>query len=73
MMDDNWVKSGASDDDASASTIPAFIEVGPDSFKPIHECTVDELTAAADSLMLQAKQAMDDARALYELAERPHS
>lgn len=30
-----------------ADDLPAFIEVGPGSFKPLWECTYDELAAYA--------------------------
>jgi hypothetical protein len=50
-----------------ATTLPAFIEFEPDNFKPIEECSPDELGAAAHSMMAHALMA---AREAVESAER---
>jgi hypothetical protein len=69
MTDDRWAEEGDDDDLAGEATIPAFIEVAPQSYKPVQECTASELRAAADSMLLQARSLMDEARRLYERAE----
>ena len=55
-MDHEWADSGHSDDDARRETIPAYVEVAPDSFKPTMECGADELRAAGDGLMIKARR-----------------
>jgi hypothetical protein len=41
--------------------LPGFVEVVPDDFKPVGDCTRDELLAAADRLMISATMGMRDA------------
>lgn len=65
-----WVNAGPQDGAVRTETLPAYLEVEPDQFKPVEECSVAELVATADSLMLQAKASMDEAGRLYEAAVR---
>ena len=64
-----WAANGPSDEHQRTDSLPAFLEVAPDQFEPIAECTASQVRAAADSKLLQARELMDDARRLYELAE----
>ena len=70
MTDNQWAERGPEDEVARGDSIPAWIEVEPEKFKRVDDCTGDELHAAADSVLMQAQAAMAEARALYELAER---
>ena len=69
MTGDHWAAEGPRDEAAHGETVPAFIEVLPDYFKRVDDCTADELSAAANARMVQARALMDDARRLYEMAE----
>lgn len=50
--------------------VPAFLEVAPDQFVPIEECTPRQITAAGDALLKQARKLTNEAAALHEVARR---
>lgn len=59
--DDDWVSQGPDDELARRPTVPAVLEVAPGSFKPVDECSADELAADSQSRLLQARILMDKA------------
>jgi hypothetical protein len=61
MVDRSWSEDGPDDATARRASVPAFIEVGPGEVKPFGDCTADELEAARDARMLQAKALMLEA------------
>ena len=66
---DSACAAGGSDEQARAVSVPYYLEVEPDLFKPIAECSAQEIRAAADSMMRQAKATMDQAERLYAIAD----
>jgi hypothetical protein len=64
---DDFSDFGPSEDAAHRGgiQIPEFLEVeGPDSFKPIEECSRSEIEASILSLTMQAEALIDRAKAL---------
>jgi len=56
---------GLSDDDARRkTTLPAFLEVTPSSFKSLADCTREEVEAQIISRTMQAGALVDEATAL---------
>jgi len=43
------------------SDLPAFLETEPDSFKPIEECSREEIASAAEATMAHAVMSMREA------------
>ena len=68
--DKDWVNRGTDGALAGRPTVPAFLEVAPETFKALEACSVDELVAAGESRMIPAKALMDESGRLLELAEQ---
>jgi hypothetical protein len=66
---DEWNRGGPAEAEAREETIPAFIQIAPDDFKPVEQCSADELMAAAGERLLQARELMDEGHRLMDLAE----
>lgn len=69
MTDNQWASNGP-DDSTASSSVPAFLEVEPGRFESIEKCTPAQIRAVGDSKLLEARALMDEARRLYEIAER---
>ena len=50
--------------------MPGFLEVAPDEYRNIDDCTADELATAGQSRLMQARTLMDNSARLLELAEQ---
>ncbi|MCE5291415.1 MAG: hypothetical protein LLG14_19555 [Nocardiaceae bacterium] len=61
---------GPHEEDANLPTMREWLEVEPGQFKPVQECTLDELTARFNSLMLQARALLDEAEVLRRYIEK---
>ncbi len=59
-----FTSSGPSEHDVRRITLPAFIETEPGSFKPLDECSRNEVEAEIHSLLMQAQALMDEAKTL---------
>ncbi|MFJ9536621.1 hypothetical protein ACIRPX_05120 [Streptomyces sp. NPDC101225] len=69
MTSHQWAANGPDDSTSGTDSVPAFLELTPGDFEPTEACSADQLRAAADSRLLQARALMDEARCLYSLAE----
>lgn len=74
MVDMSWSEDGPDDATARRASVPAFIEISPGEVKAFGGCTADELEAARDARMLQAKALMLEAHWINVRVEylRPH-
>jgi hypothetical protein len=70
VIDEHWVQRGPSDEQSRGSALPEYVEVAPEVFEPVDECSSDELRAEADSCMVQATASMNEAAALYDLSKQ---
>ncbi|KOU99112.1 hypothetical protein [Streptomyces sp. XY533] len=52
-----------------SSTLPAFLELTPDHFQPVEECTPEQLRAAAAACLVHANALLTEARGLYAFAD----
>ena len=46
MSEQQWIGEGADDDQSRRPTMPGFLEVAPDEYRNIDDCTTDELATA---------------------------
>ena len=60
-----FTDDGPSEDDARESNkMPAFLETEPGSYKPLAECSREEIESKIMALTMQADALLDEARTL---------
>jgi hypothetical protein len=64
-----FTHSGPYEDDLRKVTLPGFIEVEPGRYKPLGNCSRDEIQAKILSLMAQAHWLLGEAKALDRYLE----
>lgn len=70
-MNDMFTGHGPSEDDARDSdTVPAALEVVPGSYKPLQDCSREEVESTMMSLMMQAESLLHQAKSLGRYLER---
>jgi hypothetical protein len=69
MVDKSWSEDGPDDETARRASVPSYIETSPGELKPFANCTADELEAARDARLLQAKALMLEAHWINVRAE----
>lgn len=67
---DEWAADGPAEDLQRVKTLPGFIETAPGVFEAVGNCTAAQLRALGDAKLLEARALMDEARTLYEYADR---
>ena len=63
-MNEQFADHGPLEDDVRKSTVPAFLETEPGSFKPLSECSRDEVESAVLSTMMHADALIKQAQRL---------
>ena len=66
----HFLDLGPSEDDARKPLVPGFLEVEPGSYKPLDECSRDEIGATIMSLRIQAQALLDEAKTLDRYLHR---